>query len=381
MTRTRFLTVAVVLLLSVVAARAAATVPMPAPPDVDARGYYLIEHNSGIELAAKDQDSRLEPASITKLMTALIIFEHLEDGRLALDDRVTISEKAWRTPGSRMFIEVDSQVRVEDLLLGMIVQSGNDASVALAERAAGSEAGFADLMNQFAAKLGMNGSQFRNATGLPTEGHYTTARDIATLARYIISRFPQYYAWYSQKEYTWNGITQHNRNTLLWRDATVDGIKTGHTDAAGYCLVSSALRGDMRLVAVVLGADSERARADISQRLLDHGFDFYETHKLYGAGEQIATQRVWKGTAETAPLGLRDDVYVTIPRGSYADLAASMDVRAQMIAPLSTSDAVGTVRVALADSVLVERPLYALEPVDEGNLWRRAVDQVLLWFE
>ncbi len=358
-----------------------ASLPIPAPPSVNAKGYYVVEHHSGDPLAALKPDERLEPASITKLMTAYIAFDRLADGALALNEAVTVSEKAWRTPGSRMFIEVGTTVTVEDLLKGMIIQSGNDASVAIAERIAGTEETFAALMNEYARDLGMTGTNYENSTGLPGPNHYTTARDIATLARHIIDRFPQYYSWYSEKEYTYNGITQHNRNTLLWRDPTVDGIKTGHTDAAGYCLVSSAKRGDMRLVAVVLGTPSQKSRTEVSQALLNYGFNFFETHKLYGAGEQISSQRVWKGTQEAAALGLKEDVFITIPRGRYSELEAAMDVRATLLAPLSVSDEVGTVRVRLGEELLLERALYPLEPVPEGSLWRRAVDQVMLWFE
>ncbi len=364
-----------------VAQAIAATIPIPGPPAVNARSYYLVDHASGQVIAAQNQSDRLEPASITKLMTAYAVFHELAAGNIALEDEVTVSEKAWRMTGSRMFIEVGKHVAVEDLLQGMVVQSGNDASVALAEHVAGTEETFAMLMNQYAAELGMTNSNFENASGLPSPNHYTTARDIALLAAAIIREFPDFYRWYSQKEYTYNDIKQHNRNALLWRDPSVDGMKTGMTVKAGYCLVSSARRDDMRLISVVLGSRSEKSRADASQALLNYCFRFYETHRLYPAGEEITTARVWKGDAEEAQLGLKQDLYVTIPRGRYDQLSAEMDVRKSMLAPIDTEEAVGEVRVSIGDEILVQASLHALKPVSTGGFWTLMVDEVLLWFE
>ena len=273
--------------------------PTPAPPVIGAKSYFVVDAQSGHEIASLQPDLTLAPASLTKLMTAYAVFRSLGAGQIALEDQVTVSEKAWRTEGSRMFIEVGTQVSVEELLLGMIVQSGNDASVALAEYVAGDESVFAELMNRYAEELGMRASRFQNATGLPADGHYSTARDIATLSRAIIEEFPQYYAWYSVKEYQYGDIKQPNRNTLLWRDPSVDGMKTGHTDDAGYCLVSSAARNNMRIVSVVLGTASAKARVDGSQALLNYGFRFFETRLLYRAGEKVTEARIWKAENET----------------------------------------------------------------------------------
>ncbi|HHO67602.1 MAG TPA: D-alanyl-D-alanine carboxypeptidase, partial [Gammaproteobacteria bacterium] len=266
---------------------ARAAMPVPQAPAVKARAYLVEDFHSGQTIAAKNPDQRIEPASITKLMSAYVVFQEIRNGTLSLEDKVQISEKAWRTPGSRMFVEVGTQVSVADLMKGMIIQSGNDATVALAEKVAGTEASFASLMNHHAKRLGMDGSHFVNSTGLPDPQHYTTARDIARVARALIAEFPEYYQWYSERQFTYNGITQYNRNKLLWRDESVDGIKTGHTDSAGYCLVTSAKRDGMRLISVVLGTKSEEARADASQALLNYGFRFFETHKLYDANSKL----------------------------------------------------------------------------------------------
>jgi D-alanyl-D-alanine carboxypeptidase (penicillin-binding protein 5/6) len=283
--------------------------------------------------------------------------------------------------GSRMFIEVDSRVSVEELLMGVIVQSGNDASVALAEHVAGDETAFADLMNRYAARIGMTASHFVNSSGLPHEDHYTTARDMAVVARALIRDFPELYRWYAIKEYEFNGIIQPNRNRLLWRDDSVDGLKTGYTKSAGYCLVASAQRDGMRLVSVVLGADNEKARTRFSQALLRYGFRFYETHRLYQAGEPIQETRIWQGAAEQLRLGVADDVFVTVPRGQYANLDARMDLPATILAPVGRGVAQGTLNVALGEEQLISRPLVALHDVDKGNLWRRISDRVLLMFE
>lgn len=280
-----------------------------------------------------------------------------------------------------MFIEVGKQVSVEDLLQGMIIQSGNDATVALAEYIAGSEDTFATLMNRHAEKIGLSGSHFVNSTGLPDPEHYMTARDIATVAARLIRDFPEYYKWYSRKEFTYNGITQYNRNKLLWRDESVDGMKTGHTEAAGYCLVTSARRDGMRLISVVLGTKSDNARAEASQALLNYGFRFFETHKLYDAGSQLASSRVWKGDSDNVALGLDRPLYATIPRGQYKALDASMTIDNRITAPLNKGQALGSVQVQLGDSVVAEQPLVALQSVGEGSFWQRLVDEALLYFE
>ena len=358
-----------------------AQAPIPSAPDLGARGYILMDNDSGKLLAAKNENERLDPASITKLMTAYVTFRALQSEQLSLDDQVLVSEKAWRTAGSRMFIEVGTRVSVEDLLQGMIVQSGNDASVALAEYLAGTEDAFVQLMNQYALELEMRDTQYMNVTGLPSKNHFTSAADIARLAKAIISEFPDYYRWYSQKEFTYNGIAQKNRNALLWRDPSVDGMKTGMTDAAGYCLVSSAQRDDMRLIAVVLGTKSSRARANDSQALLNYGFRFFETRLLYEAGGSVAETRVWKGETENANLGLTSDLYVTIPRGSYDQLQAKIELPDQVIAPITRTTQIGRVRIDLDDETLAEANLVALNTINEGTIWQVAKDSVLLWFE
>ncbi len=359
----------------------AADVPVPAPPQIGATSYQLIDYSSGRIVAEANADEPVEPASLTKLMTAYTVFHALRQGQITLQDQAHVSEKAWRTEGSRMFIEVDTRVSVDDLLRGMIIQSGNDASVALAEHVGGSEDAFLELMNRHAGLLGMTGSSFMNTTGLPAEGHYVTARDVAILARAIISEFPEYYDWYSEREFTYNGIRQYNRNSLLWRDESVDGLKTGYTSSAGYCLVTSADRSGMRLISVVTGMASPEAREDGSQALLNYGFRFYETHKLYSGGEEITTARVWKGVPPEASLGLTEDLYVTVPRGRYDALEAIMDLSAEVMAPLSAGAQVGAVRISLDDEEISTMPLMSLHAVPEANLWTRMKDEVTLWLQ
>ncbi|MGB5278711.1 MAG: D-alanyl-D-alanine carboxypeptidase family protein [Gammaproteobacteria bacterium] len=377
-TQILFLTIAVLLVFTASAVQAA--VPIPAAPKVAAKNYILVDADSGSVLAEKEADLQVEPASITKMMTAYVIYREIEAARLSMDDIVTISEKAWRMGGSRMYVEVDSQVSVHDLMKGLIIQSGNDATVALAEHVAGSERAFVDLMNQYAASLGMSNTHYVNSTGWPEEGHLTSARDIAKLASAIINEFPEHYAWYKEKVYTYNNIKQYNRNKLLWRDDSVDGIKTGHTESAGYCLVASALRSDMRLISVALGTDSEKSRANVSQSLLNYGFRFFETHKLYSAGEVLNKSRVWKGESEKVSLGLQQDLYMTIPRGSYSELEAVMDVDANIVAPLEKGSQHGAVRVSLADEEMLNAPLVALQPVAEGSIFQIAKDHILQLF-
>lgn len=361
----------------------AAQTPTPAPPAVKAEAYLLVDYFSGKTLAEKEADRKVEPASITKVMTAFVIFKELEAGNLSLGDMVTISDNAWRKSmgTSRMFLEPRTQVSVEELLLGMIVQSGNDASIALAEHVAGSEETFAEVMNAYAEKLGMSGTHYTNSTGLPNPEHYTTARDLVRLATAMISEFPDYYRWYSQPEFTYNGITQPNRNRLLRLEEGADGIKTGWTESAGYCLLASVARDDRRLISVVLDSPSERTRTAASKALMSYGMRFFETHRLYAAGEEVTQVRVWKGDSESAALSTRDDLYVTVARGRYDDLSAVMNVQSPLMAPLPGDVAVGDLQVSLDDEVLVTRQLYPTMPILEGSIWQRLSDTVLLWFE
>ncbi len=354
---------------------------IPAVPKIQAKGYLLTDFHSGRVLAEKNADERMEPASLTKMLSAYVVDHELAKGNIHLDDMVTISEKAWRMPGSRMFVEVGKKVSVGDLLKGVIIQSGNDATVALAEHVAGSEDAFVSLMNQHAAELGMSNSHFVNATGLPHKDHYTTPRDLATLARALIRDFPENYKLYSQKSFTFNGIKQFNRNKLLWRNKYVDGIKTGHTESAGYCLVASMLRDDMRLISVVLGTRSEEARASESQKLLTYGYRFFETHRLYGAGEPLTTARIWKGARPELPLGLAEDLYVTIPKGRYKQLEAKMTMDSRIVAPVRKGQVLGSVELSLDGEPYAERKLVALDEVAEGGLFDRLLDEVRLMFE
>jgi D-alanyl-D-alanine carboxypeptidase (penicillin-binding protein 5/6) len=358
-----------------------AQISAPTPPALNAKGYLLIDFRSGATLASKNADERLEPASITKLMTGYAVFRAIKSGQISITDEVLVSEKAWKTPGSRMFIEVDTRVSVEQLLPGMIVQSGNDASVALAEHVAGSEEMFAEVMNQLAAELGMTNTNYRNSTGLPAENHYTSASDISKLAVALVQEFPDYYKWYSQKEFTYNGITQGNRNALLWRDESVDGMKTGYTENAGYCLVSSAEREGMRLISVVLGTKSPAARANESQALLNYGFRFYESAMLWDQGEVIADARVWKGDRESTTLIVHEPVYITIPRGSQDQVETSIVLPDQLIAPLDTNKAVGQVRATVDNETVAETDIYSAEAIAEGSLLQTTWDELLLWFE
>lgn len=365
-----------------IAAAARAATPIPAPPAIDARAYVLLDAHSGRVLAASNPDERMEPASLTKLMTAYAVFKALKEGRLKLDELVTISERAWRAEGSRTFVQVGTRVPVEVLVKGMIVQSGNDATIALAERVAGTEEAFAQLMNAYAKELGMRSSHFENSPGLPGANHYTSARDIAILSRAIIEEFPEYYRWYSEREFTWNNIRQHNRNGLLGRDPTVDGIKTGHTATAGYCLATSASRDGMRLISVVMGSKSWKGREDGSAALLNYGYTFYETVKVKGAGDTVLEPRVYKSASETGAVGPLQTIHVTVPRGQAASLQTSATVDAPLIAPLAAGQRVGELTVTDASGAIVARaPLVALREVAEGGLWTRVFDGIALWWQ
>lgn len=368
-----------VALASATSTTASSPLPIPAPPQVPAKGYYLADFATGAVLAAFNENERLEPASLTKLMSAYAVFKALKDGRIKLDEMVTISAHARAQEGSRMFVEVGSRVSVEDLIQGMIVQSGNDATVALAEHVAGSEAVFVDLMNQYGQKLGLTGSHFDNSPGMPSPQHYMTPRDIGVLSAALVREFPEYYKWYSQREFTWNNITQSNRNGLLYRDPSVDGLKTGHTSSAGYCLVASAERDGMRLISVVMGAPSVRAREDASAALLNYGFGFYQTRKLYSANQPLLTLRVWKGERDSATLSVPQDVYATVPRGQEALLSVAADVTEPLVAPLTRDAPVGQLRVILGDATLATYPVHVDSDIAEAGFFGRLVDDVMLW--
>jgi len=359
----------------------AAPMPIPTPPSVAGTAYLLMDFHSRQVIAEKLADEPVEPASLTKLMTAYLVFHELKTGNIKLEDKVLISETAWRMSGSRMYVEVNTQVTVEELLKGVIIQSGNDASVALAEFIAGSEESFVTLMNQRAQLLGLKNTHYVNSTGLPGKNHYSSARDLALMTDALVRDFPEYYSWYSQKEYTYNNIKQNNRNLLLWRDKTVDGVKTGHTKTAGYCLVASAKRGEMRLISVILGTENKKVRADESQKLLNYGFRFFETYQLYGKNKVLNSERVWHGNQNTVNVGLVDPLFVTIPKGQYDQLKPTLQIDKTLIAPITAKQVYGKVKISLGNRLIIERPLVALHSVDEGNLWQRFVDYVLLQFE
>jgi D-alanyl-D-alanine carboxypeptidase (penicillin-binding protein 5/6) len=365
---------------------AAAMLPggVPPAPQVDARSFILVDFRTDKILAALQPTDRMEPASLTKLMTVYLVFEQLASGKLKLDDMLPVSEHAWRaggaaTDGSSSFLELGVPVSVQDLLLGVIVQSGNDASIVLAERIGGTEQTFAQLMNATAARLGMVGSHFENATGLPSPQHYTTASDMSLLAIALIRDYPQYYKWFSVREFEHNHIKQGNRNTLLDRDPTVDGLKTGHTDAAGFCLVTSSLRDGMRLVSVVLGSSSMKGRENASAALLNYGFSFYDTKLAVKGGTALASAHVWKAARTPVELGIKDDFYLTLPRG-HADISTATDVQPKIIAPLAADASVGSVRVISGGQVVATLPLHPLSAVAAGGWWRRLIDTIRLWF-
>ncbi len=360
----------------------AGALPIPQPPAVTARAYILIDYRSGRVLAAEHADDRMEPASLTKLMTSYVLFKALKEGRLKLDDPVTISEHAWRSEGSRTFVQVGSQVPAEVLIKGMIVQSGNDATIALAERVGGTEPAFAQLMNEYAKRLGMASSHFANSDGLPDPQHYTTARDLTVLARALVREFPEYYPWYSIREFTWNKIKQQNRNGLLERDPTVDGMKTGHTDSAGFCLVTSANRNGMRLISVVLGSPSIKAREDASAALIGYGYTFFETVKLKNRGDVVLSPRVYLSADAAVPVGVDSDIWVTLGRGDAASLHSATQITQPLRAPLAAGQRLGELTfTGTSGDVVARTPLVALKPVPKGGLWTRSFDTVALWFK
>lgn len=366
-------------------------VPMPPAPAAPGTAWLLMDHDSGRVLAGHNIDQPLHPASITKVMTSYVLAAEMTAGRVKAEDEVLISENAWRsggagTDGSFSALAVGSRVKLHDIEMGLIVQSGNDAAIAIAEHVSGSESAFADLMNAYAKELGLTGSHFLNAHGLTAEGHLMSARDIATLSRALIRDFPEHYAMYAIKEYTYNGIRQYNRNGLLWKDPSVDGVKTGHTSAAGYCLAASAIRGGQRLISVVLGIEGNRTegfrrREESNLALLNWGFRHFETHTLYAADTAIASPRLWKGQASELALGVTAPVIATIPRGRYAELSASLDVPAQLVAPYAKGQTVGTLRVSLDGEAVAERPLVALADAPEAGFVSRAWDGLMMWWE
>jgi len=360
---------------------ASAAVPIPNPPSLDARAYVLIDFQSGRVLAGDKPDAQMEPASITKLMTGYGVFRALREKRLSLSDNVTISEHAWRAEGSRTFAKLGSQIPVEILIKGMIVQSGNDATIALAEKLGGTEDGFVQMMNSYAAELGLKNSHFDNAWGGPGPTHFMSAHDIASLSRVLIRDFPDEYKWYSVREFEWNGIKQQNRNGLLARDPTVDGIKTGHTDSAGYCLASSAKRGDMRLISVVLGTKSFKEREDASAALLNYGFTFFETVKAKGANEVVLKPEVYKGAADRVTLVPAHDVFVTVGRGAGNLLSTSATVKEPVVAPIQVGQVLGELTVSDGKEVVARVPLVAQSAVAEGGWWTRMVDGISLWMK
>jgi serine-type D-Ala-D-Ala carboxypeptidase (penicillin-binding protein 5/6) len=370
------------LLLSVLSSMCwgADATPIPTPPTVDARSYVVVDFHTGKQVAALEPDARMEPASLTKLMTSYIVFQELASGKLKLTEPVVVSEHAWRSEGSRTFIELGKPVTVEFLILGMIVQSGNDATIALAERIAGTEETFAQLMNSNAKRLGMNGTHFENSSGLPSPNHYTTAHDMSLLATAIIRDFPQFYKYFSVREFEYNGIKQQNRNGLLEKDPTVDGLKTGHTDSAGFCLVTSSLRDGMRLISVVLGSGSFKGRESASAALLNYGFTFYDTKLVVKGGTKLASTPVWKSATSPIDVGIDSDLWLTVPRSQSSDIKTTVDVQPKLIAPLAKSAAVGELHVAAGGQSLATVPVHPLAAVDEGGWWRRLVDTVKLWF-
>lgn len=356
--------------------------PIPSAPRLASTGYLLIDARNGEVLVEHNADERLPPASLTKMMTAYIAERELAEGRASFEDMVPISVKAWKTGGSRTFVREGTEVRFEDLLRGIIIQSGNDASVAIAEYIAGSEDVFADVMNQTAASLGMTNTQFLNATGLPAEGHYSTARDLAILAARTIEDYPETYSIYAEKSFTYNGIKQANRNALLFRDPTVDGLKTGHTEEAGYCLVASAMRDDFRLISVVMGTDSEKAREQETTKLLQYGFRYFSGKTVFAANEVLpeSARTVWFGETDSVELATVDPLYVTLPLGRESAIQATLDAPESLEAPLVAGDVVGTVKIMLGDRVLAESAVAVASDVPEGGFFKRIMDFVLRLF-
>ena len=376
----RTLSIVFVLMLALTGKAMSQAVLIPSPPQIAGSSYVLMDPKSGRIIMEENSHERLPPASLTKMMTAYIVERELDEGRIAMSDMVPISVNAWKTEGSRTFVREGTQVSVEDLLRGVIIQSGNDASVALAEFVAGSEGAFVDIMNQQAQLLGMKDTNFVNATGLPSPEHFSTAYDLAMLARAIINDYPENYPLYAEKHFTYNNIRQPNRNSLLWRDDSVDGLKTGHTEEAGYCLVASAKRNDTRFIAVVMGTNSSEARAQEIQKMLNYGFRYYESERLFRSGQELIEARVWGGQADQLSVGMTEDVYVTIPRGSRNDLESTVDLDSVIKAPIKVGDELGRVKVSYNGEVLVDQPVLALTEVPEGGFFKRIWDAIKLFF-
>lgn len=376
----RTLSVVLVLMLALTGKAMSQSVLIPSPPQIAGSSYVLTDPKSGRIIMEENSHERLPSASLTKMMTAYIVERELDEGRIAMSDMVPISVNAWKTEGSRTFVREGTQVSVEDLLRGVIIQSGNDASVALAEFVAGSEGAFVDIMNQQAQLLGMKDTNFVNATGLPSPEHFSTAYDLAMLARAIINDYPENYPLYAEKHFTYNNIRQPNRNSLLWRDDSVDGLKTGHTEEAGYCLVASAKRNDTRFIAVVMGTNSSEARAQEIQKMLNYGFRYYESERLFRSGQELIEARVWGGQADQLSVGMTEDVYVTIPRGSRNDLESTVDLDSVIKAPIKVGDELGRVKVSYNGEVLVDQPVLALTEVPEGGFFKRIWDAIKLFF-
>ncbi|TYC59460.1 D-alanyl-D-alanine carboxypeptidase [Marinobacter sp. BW6] len=376
----RTLSVVFVLMLALTGKAMSQSVLIPSPPQIAGSSYILMDPRSGRIIMEENSHERLPPASLTKMMTAYIVERELDEGRIAMSDMVPISVNAWKTEGSRTFVREGTQVSVEDLLRGVIIQSGNDASVALAEFVAGSEGAFVDIMNQQAELLGMKDTNFVNATGLPSPDHFSTAYDLAMLAQAIINDYPENYPLYAEKHFTYNNIRQPNRNSLLWRDDSVDGLKTGHTEEAGYCLVASAKRNDTRFIAVVMGTNSSEARAQEIQKMLNFGFRYYESERLFRSGQELIEARVWGGQADQLSVGMTEDVFVTIPRGSRNDLESTVDLDSVIKAPIKVGDELGRVKVSYNGEVLVDQPVLALTEVPEGGFFKRIWDAIKLFF-
>jgi len=377
----KYLSVALACLFLLLASPLAAAQPIPQPPSTPGESYILMDAATGRVLAEKNADKRLPPASLTKIMTGYVVYEALADGSIAMEDEVQVSEAAWRMGGSQMFLEVGDSVTVDKLLDGLVVQSGNDAALALAEYVGGSERAFVEQMNFYADELGLENTQFENPEGLNKDSHYSSARDLAILSRAMIRRFPERYQRYAKREFTYNDIRQYNRNDLLYSSDYVDGIKTGYTSEAGYCLAASGERDGTRLISVVMGEPGEDVRESSTRSLLSWGFRFYETHKLYAAGETLQEARIWKGASDRVRLGLAEDLAVTIPRGRYDALQASMSLPGQLVAPASKGEQLGRVTVELEGETIAEAPLVALSDVAAGSFLQRMSDAVLQWFQ
>lgn len=367
-------------LLLLLACISSALAEVPPVPTVGAKAWALYDYSAAAFIAAQNADERIEPASLTKLMAAYLVFEALQKKSIAKEQPVPVSHKAWKTGGSRMFIEPRKPVTVGELLLGVIVQSGNDATVALAELVGGSEEEFVAMMNKSAARLGLTNTRFTNASGWPDAGHYSTARDLALLTAALIRDFPEPYALYATKEYRYNNITQPNRNRLLWTDPAVDGVKTGHTASAGYCLIASAKRGPRRLISVVLGARSEGQRAQESQKLLNYGFQHFDSVQLYAKGQPVKALKVWKGAAKELNAGVERDLTVLVPKGDAGELAAELVSQQPLVAPIAAGQKVGVIKVSLKGKALGEYPAVALDTVPQAGFFGRMWDSMRLWF-